>query len=127
MDLLHQEHINKIENCPLQSQIGELKLYRWVNRDKLVDSFIPTGIRPKHSTTCLAWGLSTFNSKDSAIQELNNLSKSIRRKYNAIAWCSIKDDDGIKHQSGNKKHHYTFYPKSNFDLISNFQVIEDEN
>ncbi|MGG1920911.1 hypothetical protein AB1278_03780 [Chryseobacterium sp. NRRL B-14798] len=127
MDLLHQEHINKIENCPLDGQKGELTLFRWVHKDKFVESFVPNGVRPKHANNCLAWGLSTFNSKDSAIQELNNLSKNIRKKYNAIALCKIKDEDGIKHQSGNKKHHYTFYPKSSFDLITNFQIIEDEN
>lgn len=126
MELLNKEHIDKIDNCPLENLNGELKLYRWVDKNKLVESFTPYGFKPKFRNSCIAWGLSTYNSYESAKETLNSLSLSIREKYNAIAFCTVEDKDGIKHQSGKNKNHYTFYPVKNFEPLKSFELIEDE-
>jgi len=126
MDLLHQEHIEKIDNCPANNQLGEIKLYRWVNKDDLENSYTPHGFKEHLKNNCLAWGLSTYNNKQKAIEALNNATKGVRKKYNTIAFCVIKDEYGIKHQSGSNNH-YTFYPNKEFDIIGNFQIIENEN
>lgn len=127
MDLLHQEHIAKIDNCPIENQLGEIKLYRWVNKDNFENSFVPHGFKEHLKDNCLAWGLSTFNSEKGAKEALNSLPAKRRKEFNAIAFCSIKNENGIKHQSGVNKNHYTFYPSTEFDVLSNFQIIENEN
>ena len=127
MKLLHNEHIEKIENCPIENQLGEIKLYRWVNTDSFNNSFTPFGFKEHFKNNCLAWGLSTYNSEKGALEALNSLPLKKRKEFNAIAFCSIKDENGIKHQSGSNKNHYTFYPNNEFDVISNFQIIENEN
>lgn len=127
MELLHQEFFEKIDNCPIDNQLGVIKLFRWVNKEDLSNSFIPYGFKDQFKNKCLAWGLSTFNSEKGAIDALNNLPAKKRREFNAIAFCSINDDNGIKHQSSSNKNHYTFYPNKEFDVIGNFQIIENEN
>lgn len=127
MKLINQEYIESIEGCPIDNQRGEIKLFRWVNTDNFENSFTPHGFKDHLKDNCLAWGLSTFNSKKNAIDALNSLPAKKRKDFNAIAFCSINDENGIKHQSGGNKNHYTFYPSTEFDIISNFQIIENEN
>ena len=75
----------------------------------------------------MAWGLSTYNREKGAKEALNNLHVKRRKDFNAIAFCIINDENGIKHQSSGNKNHFTFYPNKDFDVLSNFQIIEDEN
>lgn len=127
MNLLHQEHIEKIDNCPIDNQLGVIKLYRWVKREDFKNSFNPHGFKEHLRNNCLAWGLSTYNSEKGAKEVLNNLPVKRRKDFNAIAFCIINDENGIKHQSSGNKNHFTFYPNKDFDVLSNFQIIEDEN
>lgn len=127
MELLHQKYIDKIEDCPLNNHTGDIKLFRWVKKEDLSNSFTPFGFQAKFQNSCIAWGLSTFNSEKSAKESLSNLSLSRRKKYDSIAFCVIKNENGIKHQSGNSKNHFTFYPNTEFNASSNFQIIENED
>lgn len=127
MDLINYENFKNISNCPLENQSGELKLYRWVKKNDFNNSFTPHGFKERFKNNCLAWGLSTFNSEKSALEILNNLPAKKRKEFNAIAFCSISDENGIKHQSGSSVNHYTFYPSKEFDVFGNFQIIENEN
>lgn len=126
MNLLHQEQIEKLDNCPTSNQSGEIKLYRWVNKDYMETSFTPHAFKEKFKNNCEAWGLSTYNNKQKALEYLNSASSNIKKKYNSIAFCNINDESGIKHQSGNNLHHYTFYPDKDFDLVNNFQILEND-
>lgn len=126
MELLNKEHFEKLDNCPLENTNGEINLFRWVNTNDIENSYTPFGFKEKFKNNCLAWGLSTYNSYNSAIETLNNLPNSTREKYNAISSCLIKNTDGIKHQSGKNKNHYTFYPIKGFDLSNNFEVIKED-
>jgi hypothetical protein len=128
MKLKHQEHIDLIENCPLENQKGEKILYRCVENPMSPRSFDPYAVmnKPKLKENCLAWGLSMFTDLKSAKQILNNLSQKKKDSINiqGIASGKVTDNDGVKHSSKNSKH-YTFYPKNDIDLISKFVIVSD--
>ena len=125
MKLVNQEEINKIAGCPSQNYTGSLKLFRWVSSEDMLNSFeCYATSKPKFANDCIAWGLSTYRSKKSAIEVLKNLSIGMQRKFDAIAVCEIEENDGIKYQSRDNINHYTFFPRTNFDSVSRFNIIE---
>ena len=127
MELENQESISKIKDCPLKSEGGEIKLYRCVKAPVGNESFVPYAItKPKLESNCIAWGLSTYKSLNTALQTLENLSKKKQDEYNAIAECIVKNEDGIKHQSLSEQTHYTFYPIKGFDFLNKFNIVENE-
>ena len=126
MDLLYQEKIDQIKDCPNNQKMGEIKLYRWIDKNNLENAYLPQGFKEKFKDNCEAWGLSVYNSEKEAKQVLKNLSVGFQKKFNAISFCNIKDEFGIKHQSGTNQNHYTFYPAKEFYIINNFQIIENE-
>lgn len=129
MKLKYQEELDKLENCPSTTLKGNIKLFRWINKENYATSFIPLGNRfnGKLEEKCLAWGLSTHNNIEVSKEVLNNLPQGFKKKFNGIATCVISDEDGVKHQSGNCINHFTFYPNQNFDYSSKFQILDDEN
>lgn len=128
MELKYQKEISTIENCPVEHQPGEKILFRCVEEPMTENSFVPNAVllKPRFENNCLAWGLSMFSSYDSAKQTLQNLSKSKRVNYSKIAKTNVTDKDGVKHCSKNKSH-YTFYPEKDLDLLSKFEIIEDND
>lgn len=125
MKLKFQKNIEKINNCPAGNEHGEKTLFRCVEKELTEKSFIPHAVlsKPKFQNECIAWGLSVFSSLDSANQMLKNLSKNKRINYSKIAQGKIKDVDGVKYSSKNKKH-YTFFPSEEFDVVENFEIVE---
>lgn len=125
MKLINQEEINKIDGCPSESYKGTLKLFRWVNSENIEQSFEFYGsTKPKFAKDCIAWGLSTYKSKKAAIEVLKNMSAGMQKKFNAIASCDIEDSDGIKYQSRENLNHYTFFPITEFNTASKFNIVE---
>lgn len=124
MKLKFQENINRIENCPAKNEVGEMKLFRCVEDNLTQESFQPQAVlmKPKFQDKCIAWGLSVFNSFDAATEVLKNLSGNKRVNYTRIAQAVINDTHGIKYGGRNKKH-YTFFPKEDFNLIENFEIV----
>ncbi|PHQ30839.1 hypothetical protein [Leeuwenhoekiella nanhaiensis] len=124
MKLKFQENIDKIKNCPSQNEKGEMNLFRCVESEISEKSFVPQAVllKPKYQDMCIAWGISVFNSFDSANQMLKNLSKNKRNNYSKIARGIINDSHGIKH-GGNNKKHYTFFPTEEFNILENFEVV----
>lgn len=127
MKLNYQKKINKIKDCPLGNEKGGKTLFRCVESKLTKNSFIPNAVllKPKFQNNCNAWGLSVFNTYESASQMLKNLSKKKRLNYSKIAKGYITDDDGIKYMSKNKKH-YTFFPKEELDVIEYFEIVNDD-
>lgn len=127
MELQHQNQLDSIENCPLGNESGELILFRCVENPMTSNSFIPKALeKDRLKGNCLAWGLSVFDNLDSANEILKSLSQNKREKvsYECIASSKISDNDGIKHASY-RKSHYTYYPKSNIDLMDKFSMVQD--
>lgn len=124
MKLVNQDYIDKINNCPSENYKGEIRLFRWMNTNSVDKSFDYYGFKPKYANICNAWGLSTYKTKNSALEALKNVSVGMQKRYNAIAECVIKDDDGIKYQSGKNLNHYTFFPLIKFDLPNKFKITE---
>ena len=125
MKLKYQEEINKIKDCPAGNEKGSKQLYRCIEEQISEKSFIPQAVllKPKYQNKCIAWGLSVFSSFESANQMLNNLSKNKRINYAKVAKGVICDSHGIKYPGKNKKH-YTFFPEENFDVVENFEIVE---
>jgi hypothetical protein len=124
MKLQYQKEIDKIKNCPLKNNQGQLTLYRVVENPISLESFLPQCVllKPKYENMCEAWGLSLFSRYQTAQMKLKGLSKKKRPQYIAIAESSIGDMDGIKH-CGKDKAHYTFFPNEGFDFMKNFKII----
>tara|TARA_R110002050_G_scaffold125594_5_gene245366 strand:- start:2467 stop:2853 length:387 start_codon:yes stop_codon:yes gene_type:complete len=124
MKLKFQENIEKIKDCPANNEQGVKKLFRCVEKEITEKSFMPQAVllKPKYQDNCIAWGLSVFNSFDSANQILKNLSKNKRVNYSNIAQAIINDSHGIKYGSSNKKH-YTFFPSEEFNIVENFEIV----
>src|SRR5690606_7463428 len=118
-------NIEKIKDCPANNEIGEKTLFRCVENEVNEKSFIPQAVllKPKYQDKCIAWGLSVFNSFDSANQMLKNLSKNKRVNYSKIAQGVINDSHGIKYGGSNKKH-YTFFPAEEFNVVENFEIVD---
>lgn len=128
MELKFQENISKIDGCPSNNEIGDKTLYRFVLSVPInSDSFEPHSLihKPKFDNICIAWGLSTYDSLKSAKEALQNLPKKTREKFNAIAVSNITDDDGIKYPTKNIRH-YTFFPKKDVDLLSKFELVNQD-
>lgn len=126
MKLLNQDEINKIDGCPSENFKGKLRLFRWVNSNNIEQSFdCYASTKPKYAKECIAWGLSTYKSRKSAIEVLKNLPTGMQKKFNAIAACEIEDSDGVKYQSRENINHYTFFPIKEFDMVSKFKIIEN--
>lgn len=125
MKLKFQENIEKIKDCPANNERGEKKLYRCVEKKITEKSFTPQAVllKPKYQDKCIAWGLSVFNSLDSANQMLKNLSKNKRVNYSKIAKGVINDSHGIKY-GGTNKIHYTFFPSEDFKVVENFEIVD---
>ena len=125
MKLKFQENIEKIKDCPANNEHGEKKLFRCVEKELTDNSFLPQAVllKPKYQHKCIAWGLSVFNSFDSANQILKNLSKNKRVNYSKIAQGVINDSHGIKYGGTNKKH-YTFFPSEEFKVVENFEIVD---
>ncbi|TDW45950.1 hypothetical protein EV144_107142 [Flavobacterium sp. 270] len=127
MELNFHEQIKSIEKCPLDNHEGEKTLFRCVENPISTNSFIPQAVllKPKFQDYCIAWGLSVFTNYEHANQILNNLSKSKKVKYSAIAKSTITDEDGIKHCLTDKNH-YTFFPKKDLDLLTKFTIVNED-
>ncbi len=128
MKLKFQENIEKIKNCPANNEKGEKTLFRCVENELTEKSFVPQAVllKPKHQDKCIAWGLSVFSSFDSANQILKNLSQNKRVNYSKIAQGLINDNHGIKY-GGNNKKHYTFFPAEEFNVVDNFEIVDDND
>lgn len=128
MKLRFQKKIEKIKDCPAGNERGEKILFRCVESELTEKSFTPNAVllKPKFQNNCIAWGLSVFSTYDSANQMLKNLSKNKRVNYSKIAQAKITDESGIKYGSKNKKH-YTFFPKEEFDIVKNFEIVKNND
>jgi hypothetical protein len=127
MKLKYQEELNKIDNCPSQNEKGEKTLFRCVENPMDENSFIPNAVllKPRYQDHCIAWGISLFNSLETANQMLLNLSKKKSLNYSKVAKSVINDEDGVKHSSKNKKH-YTLFPAIDVNLSEKFEIIEED-
>lgn len=125
MKLKFQENIEKIKDCPANNEQGQKTLFRCVEAKLTERSFVPQAVllKPKYQDKCIAWGLSVFNSFDSANQMLKNLSENKRVNYSNIAKGVINDNDGVKYGGKNKKH-YTFFPSEEFNVVENFEIVD---
>ncbi len=125
MKLKFQESIEKIKDCPANNELGDKRLFRCVENEVNEKSFVPQAVllKPKYQDKCIAWGLSVFNSFDSANQMLKNLSKNKRVNYSKIAQGMIDDSHGIKYGGSNKKH-YRFFPSEEFNVVENFEIVD---
>lgn len=127
MKLKFQDEINKIENCPNTNEDGEIKLYRFVSSIPLSNNtFEPHAKihKPKFNNICIAWGLSTYNTLDNAVQALKNLPKKRRNSFCGIAVAIIDNSDGVKYLSRSNGH-YTYFPKDKLDLLTKFALVKD--
>lgn len=127
MKFNYQENLDSINDCPGHNEKGEMILYRCVERVVTLASFQPQAVlhKPKYEKMCIAWGLSVNTSYGGAKRTLKSLSKYKEPEYGAIAKGVVNDDDGIKH-CGKNSDHYTFFPSEGCDLISKFEIIEED-
>jgi hypothetical protein len=129
MTLKYQSQIDSIDNCPLDECKGEKILFRFVENPMTTESFEPHAIiyKPKYHNLCIGWGLSMFVDLKSAKETLNSLSLKMQQKIvvKSIASGLITDNDGVKCCTKNKNH-YTFFPKQDIDLISRFEIVDED-
>lgn len=127
MKLQNQEEISKIVDCPSQNESGTKTLYRFFSNNITEAGLKPYAVlnKPKLQHLCIAWGLSTYDSKLAAIEAQKQLPKKKRSELNVIAAGKIDDNDGIKYLSRNNGH-YTLFPKEEINLLGKFELIDDE-
>ncbi len=123
----YQEKLDSLKNCPGLNERGKMILYRCVERVVTLASFQPQAVlhKPKYEKMCIAWGLSVSTTYGGAKSTLKSLSKYKEPEYRAIAKGVVNDEDGVKY-CGKNSGHYTYFPSESCDLISKFEIIEED-
>ncbi|MEZ4991863.1 MAG: hypothetical protein R2824_15690 [Saprospiraceae bacterium] len=128
--LKYHEEIDEIE-CDLVSFSEQQRIaFRWTFEhinDKR--NFLPRFLlKPDmERNDCRGWGLSFFESRESAIRRLKELVKYRRNLYKKlgthIASGDLVESDGISDQA-HTNGHFTHFEYQNADLCGKFNIIE---
>ena len=145
--LKYQSYLEKFPNCPPDSfQPVDRDAYRWVHKEIIENDFLPLNMiktPPKRvldntDNDCRGYGLSLFDSLDTAINRFLSLLKRskpneklahIEDKGDHVAFLKITKVDGVA-DLPNKVGHFTFHEYKNTflaDKIISLHPIFDNN
>ena len=129
-ELKYQEEINKME-CDLNGFSEQERIaFRWtfddINNEK---NFLPRFLlKPNmERNDCRGWGLSFFDTQDSAkkrLKEIVGYRKNLYKKLGThVATGNLEKTDGMSdkaHSNG----HFTHFEHQNVDLSVKFSIVE---
>ena len=129
-ELKYQEEINKME-CDLNGFFEQGRIaFRWtfddINNEK---NFLPRFLlKPNMDRNdCRGWGLSFFDTQDSAkkrLKEIVGYRKNLYKKLGThVATGNLEKTDGISDKAHNNGH-FTHFEYQNVDLSVKFSIVE---
>jgi hypothetical protein len=138
----YAEQIVAISGCPATDCTErERDSYRWVHAEPLAEDFLPQALedpvkrRPIDETDlerrCLSWGLSLYDTLESAMVRFRQVISRIRRakqpsfrvqKGDSVAFIQLKPGHGRTSPS-NKEQHFTLFEYEGTDLQNDIVEI----
>jgi len=130
-NLKYQEEINKLD-CDLNGFSEQKRTaFRWTFEDINDErNFLPRFLlKPNmEKTDCRGWGLSLFDTQESAkkrLKEIVGYRKFLYKKLGThVANGNLVDEDGISDKA-HKNGHFTHFEYENVDLSVKFNIIEE--